>query len=144
MVRGLNTEKMHRDNTLASATPCTDGRLVYVAFVVQGQLWVAAYDFDGKQAWERTLGGFESAHGFSTSLILDDTRLIVSGLQDGPDAFVAALEKSTGDTLWRLPRPRKIRSFSSTYPVPHRRSTISTASSISCGMGAWINSTGVQ
>lgn len=106
-------EQMHRDNTPASATPCTDGRLVYITFIVHGQLWVAAYDFDGHKAWERTLGGFESAHGFSTSLILDETRLIVSGLQDGPDAFVGALNKTNGETLWHVPRPRQIRSFSS-------------------------------
>ncbi len=108
-------EPMHRDNTPASATPCTDGRLVYVTFIVHGQLWVAAYDFDGQQAWERSLGGFESAHGFSTSLILDENRLIVSGLQDGPDALVSALDKTTGETLWRVPRPRQIRSFSSPF-----------------------------
>lgn len=108
-------EKMHRDNTAASATPCTDGRLVYVTFIVQGQLRVAAYDFEGQQTWERSLGGFESVHGFSTSLVLDENRLIISGLQDGPDAFVAALDKTSGETIWRVPRPRQIRSFSSPF-----------------------------
>ena len=42
------SETMHRDNTSASATPVTDGKLVYVSFCLNGRILVAAYSFDGE------------------------------------------------------------------------------------------------
>ena len=106
-------EKMHRDNTPASATPTTDGKHVFVTFAVHGKIQVAAYDFSGSKIWEVYPGTFESRHGYCTSLVLSENRLFVSGLQDGPDAFVAALDKHTGETMWKVPRRDQIRSFSS-------------------------------
>lgn len=106
-------ETMHRDNTPASSTPVTDGETVFVTFAVDDKIQVAAYTCDGEKSWEVFPGRFESRHGYCTSLILDGDRLFVSGLQDGPDAFVAALDKSTGETLWKTPRRDKVRSFSS-------------------------------
>lgn len=109
-------EEMHRDNTPASATPVTNGEHVFTAFQVDGKIHVASYTIDGELAWERMAGNFESRHGFCTSLVLEGKKLFVSGLQDGPDAFFAALDKSTGDTIWSTPRKNKIRSFSCPFP----------------------------
>ncbi|HBE68946.1 MAG TPA: serine/threonine protein kinase [Planctomycetaceae bacterium] len=106
-------ETMHRDNTPASSTPVTDGEQVFVTFAVEDKIQVVAYTFDGEKSWEVFPGTFESRHGYCTSLILDGDRLFVSGLQDGPDAFVAALDKTTGTTLWKTARRDKVRSFSS-------------------------------
>ncbi|MEM8736231.1 MAG: PQQ-binding-like beta-propeller repeat protein [Planctomycetota bacterium] len=108
-------EKMHRDNTPASATPATDGQHVFVAFQVNDEIQVTAYDFDGNLAWQVAPGSFESRHGFCTSLVLDEEKLFVSGLQDGPDAFVAALNKGSGETIWKVEREEKVRSFSSPF-----------------------------
>ncbi len=105
-------EVMHRDNTPASATPITDGQHVFVAFSVEDKILVASLDFAGQFVWQTNPGTFLSQHGFCTNLVLDGDRLLLSGLQDGEDAFVAALDKSTGKTLWKVPRPRKTRSFS--------------------------------
>lgn len=109
-------EKMHRDNTPASATPVTDGSHVYTAFQVDQKIHVAAFTTDGILAWERMAGNFESRHGFCTSLVLDGNKLFVSGLQDGEDSFLSAVDKSTGDTIWKTARNEKIRSFSSPFP----------------------------
>lgn len=106
-------EKMHRDNTPASATPVCDGTAVFTAFQVDGQILISAYDLGGSPLWSRPAGNFESRHGFCTSLVLDGNRLLVSGLQDGPDAFVAAFNKQSGDLIWSTPRRDKVRSFSS-------------------------------
>ncbi|MFN3189003.1 MAG: PQQ-binding-like beta-propeller repeat protein [Aureliella sp.] len=108
-------EKMHRDNTPASATPVTDGNHVFVAFQVHDEIQITAYDFDGNKVWQVTPGSFESRHGFCTSLVLDKEKLFVSGLQDGPDAFVAALNKNNGETIWKVAREEKVRSFSSPF-----------------------------
>ena len=109
-------EQMHRDNTPASATPVTNGEHVFVTFQVDGQIQVSAYTFDGQHSWTTFPGDFQSRHGFCTSLVLENEKMFVSGLQDGPTAFVSALDPLTGETIWRTPRRDHVRSFSSPLP----------------------------
>lgn len=106
-------EEMHRDNSPASATPVTDGKAIYVVFCKEGILQVNALDFSGKILWETNAGPFESRHGFSTAMVLHEHRLLLSGLQDGSEAFVAAINSVDGSLLWKVPREKAIRSFSS-------------------------------
>jgi len=58
------------------------------------------------------VGIFASDHGFCTGLVLDGGNLIVSGLQDGANPFLIALNKRTGDSVWKAMRPHPVRSFS--------------------------------
>lgn len=106
-------EEMHQDNSPASATPITDGKRIYTVFCINGHLNVYALDFNGEVVWSLDAGTFEAKHGFSTSLVLNDGRLFLSGLQDGKDAFVEAIESDTGSIAWKVPRNRAIRSYSS-------------------------------
>lgn len=108
-------EPMHRDNTPASTTPVTDGEHVFVSFCDDDRLLVAAVDFNGKTAWKVYPGSFAASHGYSTALVLDGQKLFLSGLQDGEDSFLAALDKATGQTDWKVKRTRAIRSYS----APH-------------------------
>lgn len=110
-------ESMHHDNSPASATPITDGNGIYVVFCIDGHLKVISLDFAGKMLWETTVGSFESAHGFSTALVLSGNHLLLSGLQDGSDAFIASLNVKDGSVVWKIPREKTIRSFSSPYLV---------------------------
>ena len=106
-------EQMHRENSPASATPATDGELVFVRFQVDETLFVAAYDFEGVQAWQSTLGEFKSRHGFHTCPVLFEDSIIISGMQDSEDAFLARLNRRNGDVQWRAKIDSPIRSFSS-------------------------------
>ena len=56
-------ERKHRLNSYASSTPATDGKLVYVTFLDQGDMVVTAYEFDGNQKWLVRPGEFRSVHG---------------------------------------------------------------------------------
>jgi outer membrane protein assembly factor BamB len=103
-------EKKHRENSHASSTPATDGKLVYVAFLDVQDMVVAAYDFSGKQQWVARPGVFKSVHGFCTSPILHNDKVIVNGDHDG-ESYLAALDKATGKTLWKVPRANKTRSY---------------------------------
>ncbi len=103
-------ERKHRENSHASSTPATDGKLVYVAFLDVQEMVVAAYDFNGKQQWIARPGVFKSVHGFCTSPILHNDKLIVNGDHDG-ESYLAALDKATGKTLWKVPRANKTRSY---------------------------------
>ncbi len=49
-------EGKHNDNSYASGTPATDGKLVYVSFLDGEDAFVAAYDFSGNKIWEQRPG----------------------------------------------------------------------------------------
>lgn len=97
--------KMHPKNSYASASPACDGQLVYVAFVNGDALWVTAYDLEGNKAWQKSVGPFQSEHGYGPSPIIYKSALIVSGESSGP-CWLAALNRKDGKVLWRTLRDR--------------------------------------
>lgn len=103
-------ERKHRENSYASSTPATDGKLVYVSFLDGDQAVVAAYDFTGNQQWLVRPGQFKSVHGFSSSPVLFEDKVIINGDHDG-DAWIAALARKDGATLWKIDRENKTRSY---------------------------------
>ncbi|MGH7173939.1 MAG: PQQ-binding-like beta-propeller repeat protein [Gemmataceae bacterium] len=103
-------ERKHHLNSFASATPVTDGKHVWVAFLAYPAMQVACYDFDGKQVWMRSPGKLLSVHGFCSSPILYKNLVIVNGDQDAK-AYLVALDKQTGAERWRIDRPNKTRSY---------------------------------
>jgi outer membrane protein assembly factor BamB len=88
------------ENSYASCTPATDGEKVYVAFLEVKQIVVAAFDFDGKQLWLVRPGEFQNDHGFSSSPILYDDKVILSA-QGKQGNFLVALSRTDGHTLWK-------------------------------------------
>lgn len=104
-------EKMHRNNSPASATPAADGTHVWTTFLANGNIVVSCHDLSGKPVWQKSFAGFASQHGFCGSPVLHDGMVVVNGDSDG-DAFLAALDAKTGEQRWRTPRPNQVRSFS--------------------------------
>ena len=103
-------EGKHRLNSHASSTPATDGGLVYVAFLDRKEMVVAAYDFEGNQKWLVRPGPFNSMHGFCSSPVLYEDKVIVNGDHDG-DSYIVALDRASGKAVWRVPRKNKMRSY---------------------------------
>jgi outer membrane protein assembly factor BamB len=103
-------EGKHRLNSHASSTPATDGKQVYVAFLDGKQMAVAAYDLDGHRRWLVRPGPFASMHGFCSSPILFEDKVIVNGDHDG-DSYLVALSREDGRTLWKTPRENHTRSY---------------------------------
>lgn len=96
-------EHVHDKNGHASATPVTDGQLVYASFGAHG---LAAFDFDGKILWHRQVGTLDNYHGSAGSPILYKNTVILYQDHQG-DSFVAAFDKNTGETRWRKDRSAK-------------------------------------
>jgi hypothetical protein len=103
-------EDKHQLNSFASSTPTTDGELVYVTFLDQAEMVVAAYDFSGKQRWLVRPGGFSSKHGYCSCPVLFEDKVIVNGDHDG-EAYLVALDKTTGEVRWKIDRENKTRSY---------------------------------
>jgi outer membrane protein assembly factor BamB len=113
-------EKRHSLNSYSSGTPTTDGQRIYVTFLepdftsrterTPGNMVVAAYDFDGDLCWLVRPGRFASVHGYCSSPVLYKDTLIVNGDHDG-DGYLVALDRASGDTVWRIARPNNTRSY---------------------------------
>jgi len=94
----------HEKNSHASATPACDGERVYVAFVNSGALHVTATDQDGKVVWQTKAGPYTSQHGNGSSPVLYKKSVIVVA-DSMKGSFLAALDRSTGDVVWKIDRP---------------------------------------
>ena len=101
-------EYVHDKNGYASATPATDGQLVYASF---GRHGLFAFDFNGKIAWQHKFGMIDNYHGPAGSPVLYKDRIFI--FQDanpapGQTAFVGAFDKTTGKQIWLTPRRETI------------------------------------
>jgi hypothetical protein len=130
-------EAIHQLNSRASSTPATDGKYVYVSFlepdgstvpaevvrkrsgelradntgkpVNPGSMCVAAYDMAGQRQWISRPGGFASVWGYCASPLVFEDKVIINGDHDG-DAYIVALDRGTGETVWKVARENRIRS----------------------------------
>lgn len=99
----LKADKLHLKNSHASGTPVVTDEFVYATFADDEHYVVAAFGVDGKPAWTRDLGPFESQHGHGSSPIVWRDLLIVPNDQDGPSSLVA-LDARTGEVRWNVSR----------------------------------------
>ena len=82
----------------ASHTPTSDGKNVYVFF---GKSGVFAYDMDGNQLWQTSVGkeSDDREWGSSSSPIVTGDVVVVAA---GPESrAIVGLDKATGKELWR-------------------------------------------
>lgn len=96
-------EPTHSTNTFASASPCTDGQLVYAPFGSRG---LYAYTLDGELVWERNdFGLMRMRNGFGegSSPVLHQDRLILPWDHEGQSKLYS-IDKSTGETVWVVNR----------------------------------------
>src|SRR5690606_15809193 len=97
-------ENVHQKNGHASATPVTDGRMIYASF---GRHGLVAFDMNGKIVWHRRFGPIDNYHGPAGSPVLYKDRVFLYQDHEGSPAqkaFVAAFDARTGKTIWETPR----------------------------------------
>jgi outer membrane protein assembly factor BamB len=101
----LPHEGAHRDGSLASGSPVTDGERIYAFFGSRG---LYCFDMSGTPKWEKDLGDMKIRMGFGegSSPVLTEDLVIVNWDHEG-DSFVAAFDKTTGDERWRIPRDER-------------------------------------
>ena len=95
-------EGHQENNTFASASPVTDGKLVWAFFGSRG---LHCYDFEGNLKWQKDFGQMKTKMGFGegASPALADDKIVINWDHEGED-FITVLDKTTGKELWRQPR----------------------------------------
>jgi outer membrane protein assembly factor BamB len=102
-VRPETLERVMSANSHASPTPACDGKRVYVYF---GSFGVAAYDLAGNKVWQKPLAIPQITYGSGASPILaNDTVIINCDPKPENDAYLLAVDRKTGETVWRCNRP---------------------------------------
>ena len=104
-------EAKNNENGYASSTPVTDGQRVYVTFLSEKDVVIAAYDFSGKQLWLVRPGTFYSQWGFCHTPRLFEDKVIVVCDSKGEN-FIVAVNQADGKTLWKTPRENPTQSYS--------------------------------
>ena len=95
-------EGHHPAHGFASFSPITDGSHVWASFGSRG---LYCYDLDGKLVWTAPTEKMKTRAGFGegSSPALAGDALIVVMDHEG-DSYIVALDKRTGDPLWRKGR----------------------------------------
>ena len=95
-------EGHHPDGTWASGSPVTDGEVLIAFFGSRG---LFAFDLDGKELWRRDFGDMRTRLGFGegSSPALHGARVFVIWDHED-DSFVVALDKNSGEEVWRRDR----------------------------------------
>jgi outer membrane protein assembly factor BamB len=90
-------------NSHGSGSPVTDGEHLIVPF---GSFGLYCLDLDGNLLWERDFGKSQVTWGEGSSPALIGNTVIV--IRDNEEAsFIHALDKRTGQELWKKPRDEK-------------------------------------
>ena len=95
-------EGMHNDASFASNSPVTDGEHIYAYFGSRG---LYCLDFKGNLKWEKNIGQMRKSGTFgegSCPIIHGDAIVVLQDHQG--QSFITALDKRTGDELWRMDR----------------------------------------
>lgn len=95
-------EPTHDTNGWASASCATDGEHVVAFFGRGGGLH--CYTVDGKHVWSRGLGRFDGPWGTAASPLIV-RNMVIQNCDSDADAFLIAVDKTTGAEIWNTPRP---------------------------------------
>lgn len=96
--------KQNEKSTYANSTPACDGERIFVNFLNAGGIYTTALDRSGKRLWQVKVTDYVLHQGFSSSPALYRSLVIVSADNKGTGAL-AALNRDTGETVWKRDRP---------------------------------------
>lgn len=91
-------ELTHETNPFCSASPVTDGERVVVW---HGSAGVYCYDFSGTELWKKDLGEQRHIWGYGSSPVLEGDLCFIN-FGPGERSFLIALDKKTGETVWKI------------------------------------------
>ena len=118
----------HLKNSLASETPVVDGERLYCYF---GNLGVYCFDLDGALLWSKKMDVKKTRYGWGTAAspaLYGDRLYIINDNEE--DSYLMALDKKTGEELWRVAREEK-----SNWSTPYIWKTEARTEIVTLGSG---------
>jgi outer membrane protein assembly factor BamB len=108
----LPHQGIHRTASWSSSSPVTDGEHLIAFFGSQG---IFCYDLEGNLQWQKDLGDMDIKMSFGEggSPALHGNTVVVNWDHEG-DSFIVALDKRTGDEIWRKSRDER-----TSWSTPH-------------------------
>ena len=98
----VEIEHHHPDNSPATSTAFVDVNRVYVYF---GSYGLLCYDHSGKEVWKRPVPTPANLHGTATSPVgYRGLLYLIHDSMEG-DSYVLAVDRSTGQEVWKARRP---------------------------------------
>jgi len=101
---------LHNKNTIASSTPSSDGKAVYVLAQVGDAIYASAVSVQGQLLWQRLVAPYRAGDGwfgYGASPLLVGNALVVPVETDDREGGLFALSKRDGRPLWRAKRPQE-------------------------------------
>ncbi|MDD2381425.1 MAG: PQQ-binding-like beta-propeller repeat protein, partial [Mariniphaga sp.] len=99
-----NPQRIHSTNSYATPTPCIEKGFVYVHYGTFGTACINTRNFN--VVWKREDLKCEHMQGPASSPVLHKDMLILH-LEGTHDSYVVALNKKTGETIWKSVRPKE-------------------------------------
>jgi outer membrane protein assembly factor BamB len=102
---GKPRTRIHPNNSYATETPATDGERVIAYFGMTG---LFCYDMQGKLLWSKDLGSYPTQMDWgSASSPVIHGELVYIQCDNDKSSFLVALDKRSGDEVWRAARTEK-------------------------------------
>jgi outer membrane protein assembly factor BamB len=136
------TYHMNSLNSYASSTPAVDADHIYLLWLKDGRITLAALTHDGKEVWRSDIGPFKETHGFGKSpIVVDDLVYVANDSQ--AESSIVALDRKTGKPRWQLPRKSGITAFATPCVYdPAAKEKLLVAASTASGLAAVNSLTG--
>jgi outer membrane protein assembly factor BamB len=98
--------KGNKKTSQASSSIACDGKRLFVNFLNSGAVYTTALDLDGGRLWQRKVSDFATHQGFGSSPAVYQSLVFVT--TDNPaGGAVAALDRRSGEVVWKEGRPQK-------------------------------------
>ena len=104
-------DRMHKDNSHATATPACDGESIFYCFQSDEKTWATAQDMKtGEIRWKKDFSPFGTVHGYASSpVIYKSTVIVVSDSR--AESYLVAFDRHTGEVVWKTLRPDEYQNF---------------------------------
>lgn len=132
VAKAIPSHGRHASNTFATETPAASDKALYAYFGAAGLL--AAYDFDGKPLWSKSVGSQKISNDFGTgsSVVVSGEQVLVQMYND-ESAVLLSLNSSDGSERWRSEREK-----GSAWSTPIIWDNQGSAEVVTAGQGAVI------
>jgi outer membrane protein assembly factor BamB len=104
--------RKNEKSTSASTTPAWDGERLIVNFANSDSLIATAIDLNGKKLWQREISKYVEHQGYGSSPTVYQNLVFINSDNKGGGA-IAALDRRSGEIVWKRDRPAK-----PNYPSP--------------------------